>query len=143
MPENIDLALLIAIFGVHRGGRIEGRTRIQKLVCLLQNQSKFPFTFKFKPYYYGPYSDDLSDTINFLVGMKLIEETIVPTRFYSFRYDYQLTEKGKLVFSKVQQRSERIINTLIDEIKALEETSTTDLVKLAKKITGIESISSN
>ena len=143
MPEDINLALLIAVFGVHRGGKIEGRTRIQKLICLLQYQSKLPFSFKFKPYYYGPYSDELSEANNLLVGLKLLEETILPTHFYSFRYDYKLTEQGELLFSKIKQRSERLITTLEEEIGVFEDMSTPDLVKLAKQITGIESISSN
>ena len=141
MPEKNDLALLIAFFGVNRNGKIEGRTRIQKLVCLLQCKAKIPFSFNFKPYYYGPYSDELSEAINMLVGMKLLKEVIIPTHYYSYRYDYELTSKGKTLYSKIQERSELIIEKLRQEIEPYEDMKTPDLVKYAKEITGIPSIS--
>jgi len=141
MPENVDLALLIAVFGVNRNGKIAGRTRIQKIVCLLQYQAKIPFSFNFKPYYYGPYSDELSEAINTLVGMKLLEEKIIPTRFFSFRYDYELTPKGKQLFCKIKERLEKSINKLETEVETYDNVKTPDLVKFAKEITGIDSIS--
>lgn len=141
MPEDIDLALLICMFGVHSDGKIEGRTRIQKMVCILKFKENLPFTFNFKPYYYGPYSDELSETINTLVGMKLLKEIIAPTRYYSYRYDYELTEQAKQLFSKIQQKNEDLITYLSEKVGELEHLSTPDLVGYAKRISGIESIS--
>jgi len=141
LPENIDIILLISVFGAHEGGKIEGRTRIQKEICLLKYRSKLPFTFDFKPYYYGPYSEDLSDTLNTLVGVKLLKETIIPVSFNSFRYDYTLTERGKQLFDRFREDIKEIINSISKEVKELEILDTPNLVSLAKKISGIESVS--
>lgn len=140
MPENLDLALLLSVIGAHQNQRIEGRTRIQKIVCLLQRSAKIPFSFDFKPYYYGPYSDDLSDSINSLVGMKLVKETIKPTRYGSYRYDYELTEEGKILFHKTETKSKNVIDVISKEVKKYEDLSTPILVKTAKKVSGIPSI---
>lgn len=141
MPENIDIVLLISVFGLHEGNKIEGRTRIQKEICLLKYKSNLPFTFDYKPYYYGPYSEELSETINTLVGVKLLKETIIPVGFNSFRYDYTLTEHGRQLFNKIRQNLESLIDTLRKEVKELEGIETPNLVSLAKTISGIESIS--
>lgn len=140
LPENIDIALLIAVFGVHENNRIEGRTRIQKEICLLKYESRLPFTFNYKPYYYGPYSEELSETINTLVGVKLLKETIISIGFNSFRYDYILTEQGKQLFEKVRQNCEELITFLSEQVKQLENIETQSLVSLAKAISGIDSI---
>ena len=142
MPEDIDLALLIALIGAHQSQKIEGRTRIQKLVCILKTRDKLPFTFDFKPYFYGPYSDELSEDINTLIGMKLLEETITPIGFGSYRYDYSFTKNAQRLFSKLETASPEIVRKLRDKIKLLENMKTPDLVKLAKESSGIESVSS-
>lgn len=56
-------------------GEIEGRTRIQKIVYLIEeigNSSNFFYSY----HHYGPYSEELTDTLNILkhVDEKIIEE---------------------------------------------------------------------
>ena len=63
MVKKLDLTLLISVFGVIPERKIQGRTRIQKLICLLKFKDKLPFSFKFKSLF-GPYSNDLSESIN-------------------------------------------------------------------------------
>ncbi len=141
MPKNTDIILLLSVFGAHEENKIEGRTRIQKEICLLKYRSGLPFSFDFRPYYYGPYSEELSDTLNTLVGVKLLKETIIPVSSNSFRYDYTLTQQGKELFDKFQEEIKQIIKLVSKEVKEFEMMSTPNLVSLAKKISGIESIS--
>lgn len=141
MPKVTDIVLLISLFGSHEGNRIEGRTRIQKEVCLLKYKSKLPFTFDFIPYFFGPYSEELSETLNTLVGVKLLKETIIPVGFNSFRYDYELTKQGKDLFNKLLKDSKEVANSVIKEAEGFEALETRDLVSLAKRISGIESVS--
>jgi len=147
MPEENDLRFLILMFGFHEEERIEGRTRIQKEVCLLKYKYKFPFTFNYKSYYYGPYSEELSDTIDTLVGVKLLKETPITLGFSVFRYDYSLTKEGSQLFKKIKDRlteehNESYVLNLKSNVNELEKVKTYDLVQLAKKETGLESISS-
>lgn len=141
MPTKVDIALLISVFGLHEGNKIEGRTRIQKEICLLKHKSNLPFTFDYKPYYYGPYSEELSETINTLVGVKLLKETVIHVGFNSFRYDYTLTGQGRELFNKIRKNLESHIVVLQKEVKGLEGIGTPELVSLAKAISGIDSIS--
>ena len=136
---DTDVALLIAVFGSHSDGKIEGRTRIQKEICLLKFQSKIPFRFNYKSYYYGPYSEDLSETINTLVGVKLLKETIVSVGYNSYRYDYSLTEQGKKLSDKLFETNGSFFTKLQREIKKLEIIDTPELVLLAKAKSGMES----
>jgi uncharacterized protein YwgA len=139
LPVNLDIVLLISVFGAHQGNRIEGRTRIQKEICLLRYGSNLPFTFDFKPYFYGPYSEELSETINTLVGVRLLKETIIPVSFNSFRYDYTLTEQGRRLFDRYRNDFAGLISRISEEVRRLEAIETPALVAFAKEISGIES----
>src|SRR4030042_2408274 len=140
MAENLDLALLLAVFSAERGIRIEGRTRIQKLVCLLQYADCIPFSFSFKPYYYGPFSDDLSDSINSLVGMRLIRETVTPTLYRSYRYDYELTEEGRRLLGRMEAQNEELTGRISRRVREYDDYNTSVLVRMAEEISGIPSI---
>jgi uncharacterized protein YwgA len=95
---------------------IEGRTRFQKIVYLLKKKFQMPFDFNFKPYYYGPYSEELSDLITFLTALKLVEEK---TDYFGkgiIRYNYELTDKGKRYCEKFKESADR---ETLDDIKKL------------------------
>ena len=140
MFDKSDIALLIAVFGLHKDKKIEGRTRIQKEICLLKFKSKIPFTFDYKSYYYGPYSEELSETINTLVGVKLLKETVTAVGYNSYRYDYILTKEGQVLFDKICRKSNYLAKKLRKEIKTFENTETPTLVSLAKAASGLDSI---
>ncbi|HVH16177.1 MAG TPA: hypothetical protein VNA15_10740 [Candidatus Angelobacter sp.] len=103
----------------------------------MKYKERVPFSFEFKPYFYGPYSEDLSDVIETLVGAGLLveeRELMWPPRIV--RYRYSLSGKGK-------ELSDRIIRDLeLDKMeKRIEETSRSlnalpigDLVYMAKKL---------
>ena len=141
MVRSSDVALLVCVFGSHSGLTIKGRTRIQKTVCVLKYSAKVPFEFDFHSYFYGPYSDDLTDAINGLVGMKILDEKIVPTDYGSYRYEYELTKEGWKFYEKVKKKLESSTLQIVDsEVKKLEETRTKDLVSLAKIVSNMPSI---
>ncbi len=96
-----------------------------------------PFSFEFKPYFYGPYSEDLSDVIETLVGAGLLveeRELVWPSRLV--RYRYSLSGKGK-------ELSDRIVRDLENDKmeKRIEDTSgrlnalpINELVYIAKRL---------
>jgi uncharacterized protein YwgA len=140
LTVNRDIPLLIAVFGLHQNKTIAGRTRIQKEVCLLKFKSQLPFTFEYKSYFYGPYSEELSDTINTLVGVKLLEETVTSIGYNSYRYNYSLTKQGEELFTKISQEDGELIGKISAEIKAFEAMPTPELVATAKSASGLKSI---
>jgi len=67
-----------------------GKTFIQKAIYVLQNWLGWNSDYKFKLHYYGPYSSDLSDDLNVLNELGLIEMF-----FDGHRYDIGITAEGK------------------------------------------------
>ena len=138
MSEKGDLVLIIALFGVY-GSVIEGRTKIQKMICILKEKG-IQFSLDFKPYYYGPYSDQLSDNLNTLIGMNLINETINPAGYNRYRYDYRLTPEGYKLYNKIENKLTSMVDRIRIEVEPLRSMSIPELVREAKRISGITSI---
>jgi len=55
------------------GGKVVGRTRLQKMVCML-NISGYDVGFDFSYHHYGPYSEDLSFAVSDAHALGLIQE---------------------------------------------------------------------
>lgn len=66
-----------------------GKTFIQKAIYVLQNWLDGDSSYKFKLHYYGPYSPKLSDDIDILSELGLIEMV-----FNGHGYDIIITEEG-------------------------------------------------
>lgn len=88
------------------GGRISGRTTIQKLGYF----STVPGAIKarYRPHYYGPYSADVAGAIQMLVSYGFIEERVeTPGGTGAMpdwkRYTYALTEDGKRLIPDLKQ----------------------------------------
>jgi len=90
------------------GGRIPGRTAIQKLGYF----STIPDAIKarYRPHYYGPYSADIAGAIQALVSYGFVEERVetpVAPRAAAApdwkRYTYSLTEDGKKLVSRLEE----------------------------------------
>jgi uncharacterized protein YwgA len=142
LVKPLDIALLITFFGSNDIS-IKGRTRVQKDICILQHADNIPFSFKFQPYYYGPYSTELTDTIGTLVAAGLLEQTITTLSSGIRRYDYSLSEAGKELYSKNKQilkaKSPDTFTKLVKRAKKLKRMPMTDVIALAKRCSGIES----
>jgi uncharacterized protein YwgA len=79
-------------------GNLRGKLRFQKLVCLLEAESKrrgtFTIGFPFKAYHYGPFSRELARTVDFLVNQGFLTERAEPTTSGRIQYVYSLTLQG-------------------------------------------------
>lgn len=86
--EDIVLGIVAAA-----GGKIEGRTYLQKVAYFVAEIMAIPMGFG--PHYYGPYSSTITAESNSQVAMGRLRED--PTSFGSgyVRYNYGLTEEGK------------------------------------------------
>jgi len=143
LSQSTDLDLLVSIFGAHSNNAIQGRTRIQKLVCVLKYQDHISTDFKFKSHFYGPFSEDLAESVDRLVGMKVLDERVMQIGYDTYRYDYQLTPQGQRIFERIRQKLDaenpsnfRRISEAVDR---LEDTSLNDLIDLAKSVSHMHS----
>ena len=94
---NVILALVRM-----NGGVFRGKTNVHKNLYLIREMlrsSGVEVPYKFRPYYYGPYSADISDALDLLVGGGLLQASNIElSRDESIEIKqtlYELTERGK------------------------------------------------
>lgn len=97
--ELIPLALACA----HDEQPIEGRTRLQKMVFLVQKELETEGislgtteSYDFWAYDYGPFSKELADEIDALISKEKLEETEESFDDGKVKYQYQFLEAGEL-----------------------------------------------
>ena len=135
MSKRSDLALLLLLFK-NLNNRIAGRKRLQKTVCILKYKYGIEFSFMFRKYFYGPYSYELQNAIDTLRAAGLIAEEgelILPDGY--LRYNYELTDEGKALASKIVEKlgESEIGEQLRISLASLSDMSTDDMVLLAKR----------
>jgi uncharacterized protein YwgA len=99
-------------------GEIETRIKIQKLAYLLELRGFPEFkSCKFFYHNYGPYSRELSDTLQFATAAGLLAEEKSPLGDGVSKYTYRLTESGRSFLSESGKSSE-IFTGLINRLQA-------------------------
>jgi len=109
-------------------GEVEGRTLLQKMIYFLNE--KLNLGIPFVPYYYGPYSEKVTNALEELRNVKMIEENVEVyspemSWLYIFEprlYRYTLTDFGlkfaEMVEGKHKEEAKKIKQT-IEEIKSV------------------------
>ena len=142
MVEAKDIGMLLAFFGLYNND-VNGRTRIQKDICILKYERGVDLHFDFEAHYYGPFSAELSDTVDTLVAVGLLEEKIQVLPTGVLRYDYGLTEAGKQMsvdlIRSLKKTDPKTIQTIQELIINLKDKPIGEVVKQAKACSGIQS----
>lgn len=133
-----DIELLLLALHYH-DNYINGRKRLQKIICILKEKYGIPFSYSFKSYYYGPYSDSLSNTIDTLVSNGIIDEEIevIDEEEEIYQYGYCLNEI-EIIYNLIGKDVETA-NKIESAINELKEQSTNNLVQLSKKVSNLHS----
>lgn len=120
--------LVLAIVAYNEGGRIQGRTFLQKLSYFLNEKLKLGF--EFEPHYYGPFSESVAMATNTLVGLGFLKEIeehfpAAPTSLFEpRRYTYELTSGGKTILGELERQQGHLLNRIrktMGDITAKEE----------------------
>lgn len=142
MIREQDIDLVITFFGIYNSD-VNGRTRIQKDICILKYRENIPFNFSFEPHYYGPFSSELTDTVDTLVAAGILHESIEVLPNGIARYDYGLTAEGLRMFHVIQQKmlqhNSVLYNRLNELIPTLRGKSIPQVVREAKACSGMQS----
>ncbi len=82
------------------GGEIQGRTKLQKTVYLIGAAIDRLEDLGYRPWFYGPYSDDVEASVTWLKSIGAIDQNettwgVDPSGFELRRYDFRLNEQGK------------------------------------------------
>lgn len=70
---SVESAMLVARL-VSELGEVSGRKRLQKIVHLLQSTGAKEFGYRFILHYFGPYSKELANDLDFLSDVKILDE---------------------------------------------------------------------
>ena len=136
MARDADLSLLISTIYFSKG-EIKGRKRLQKTVCILKHAHKIPFDFDFRPYFYGPYSEQLADAMNVLEAVGLVVEAEDPLPSGVIQYDYFLTKKGEKIAEDIVLKhvhDKNLLSTLRAAVAKISNLETSELVVMAKSM---------
>jgi uncharacterized protein YwgA len=82
---------------VQKAGTIGGKTRLQKLMCLLEAtlaERRIRLGYHFQLYHYGPFSFDLANAIEELVEQGFLIEQPIAMPNGHIQYSYWLTDDG-------------------------------------------------
>jgi uncharacterized protein YwgA len=140
--KELDVVLLVAFFGINDSS-VKGRTRVQKDICILKYQDGIPFNFDFESHYYGPYSSELTNTVDMMVASGILEENTIVLPIGVRRYDYSLTKEGKKLFATIENTLERkdpdFLAKLKTKIGNLQGKTISEVITIAKECSGIQS----
>lgn len=123
----IDRQLLpLALLYANNQQEIQGRTRLQKMVFLIQEEfdESPPSEYSYVPYDYGPFAKKLYYDLDFLEDRGFIEESKTMMDDGKVKYRYSLTAKGQEHFDR--QKSEKR-----DQVLRLAESVKTDFNELS------------
>jgi uncharacterized protein YwgA len=117
--------LPLALMYAEDGEIIEGRTRLQKMVFLLEKEleelEKSPIDssdYDFIPYDYGPFSKKLYDDLDYLSKKGLIDDIEEEMDDGQVKYNYKITSKGEeFVESQLNSSDSELIRKLAEQMK--------------------------
>jgi|CXWL01.1.fsa_nt_gi uncharacterized protein YwgA len=136
MVTTNDLNFLLET--IYFSGTVNGRKRLQKTICVLKYRDNIPLGFNYIPYYYGPYSEELAESIQSLIGAGYLNEQAEEIAQGVYQYSYSLTEQGQQSIQPLLNDNIAIYNTrpqqlenLINQINIME---LNELVRLSKSL---------
>jgi uncharacterized protein len=99
---------------------IEGRTKLQKIVFLAQEELSLPHVFDFNTHHFGPYSPELTDILHEMIFMGQINEDIEvcgENIIYRYRVSkYATLPTERIISEKTKDILKRLAKVHKDEI---------------------------
>jgi hypothetical protein len=118
---NNNRGLVQILLFLKHSKKIEGKTKFQKMVFLAQKENKLSEEFKFIKYNYGPYSFDLTKSLEALetTGFITVEKEEFETdgEFPGKKFIFQLTEDGEKLIESEETKEEdsKIIKNVVEK----------------------------
>jgi uncharacterized protein len=119
------------------GDRVQGRTKLQKLVYFVGAIKGNLERLGYRAHYYGPYSPDVAGAVQELRSLKFLEQQrfefggMDKSGFEISRYDYRLTEEGQEVAEEKARANPTDWEVIKKAVQAINSTNTQDYVQLA------------
>ena len=129
IPKRNALNKLILLLLIKLSGKVNGATRLQKLVFSVQSEGRknkyLTFNYKFVRWHYGPYCKELTEDINFLFKSGLITNE---------DNSFELKEKGLNIIQDIDSDTLEIINKEEYLQEILNKYNNLDIVVLLRRI---------
>lgn len=119
------------------GGRIEGRTKLQKMVYFVGVLTEMHDELGYRAHYYGPYSPTVTTAVEELRGLGFLEQRMAgggatdPQGFEVARYDYSLTNDGIRIAEEKARLRPKMWEKIKHAVSRLEEANVSDYLKLS------------
>lgn len=119
------------------GGRIQGRTKLQKMVYFAGVLTDMHEDLGYRAHYYGPYSSKVTAAVDELRGLGFLEQRkasggeVDPQGFEVARYDYALTEDGSRIAQEKARLRSRMWEKIQHAVTQLENADVSDYMKLS------------
>lgn len=97
-----------------------GKIQAQKLSYFLQESEGVPLDYRFRMYHYGPYSDEVNNTLQLLRAMGFVEITPDPQ---GYGYHIRPTGSEAEPLSVEAQGYREKIRSIVDRLRALDSGS--------------------
>lgn len=126
IPNKYEIIVLL--LGIN-GGRFEGKTNIHKNIYLLKEMlsNRIPIPFRFKPYFYGPFSEEISNTLDILeTGLFIDTNEFSFGNKDDFEYKkiiYALTENGNREYERIKKNYVEFYNKLNNKFTIIKGTN--------------------
>jgi len=136
MAGDADLALLLSTIYLSKG-QVKGRKRLQKTICILKHKFNIPFRFHFRPYFYGPYSEQLAEAMSVLEAVGMVKEVEEELPSGTIQYDYFLTPKGTKIAEEITSKVLKEgapLTSLKQAVTEISRLDTPELVSFAKSV---------
>jgi uncharacterized protein len=111
-PRSLRTSELILLIVEANGGRIDGKTTIQKLTYFSKLKLPLKDSPAFRPHYYGPYSATVDFELDKLVALGFLEQSMRPTINRRMMYCYKLTRSGKSIVQALVRRYHQQFDTI-------------------------------
>ncbi len=95
--SSLRTSELILLTVAANGGKIDGKTTIQKLTYFSKLKVPLKDNPVFRPHFYGPYSANVDFELDKLVALGFLEQSARPTINQRLMYSYKLTKSGKSI----------------------------------------------
>jgi uncharacterized protein YwgA len=121
---NTRKMLPLALLYADKEHQIDGRTRFQKLIFLMQMEGNLndlapTDTYRFEPYDYGPFSSTLYDDLDIHIERGLIDDSKeeLDEEDDIVKYEYQLEPEGQEFIE--EELSEGELERIVNEAKRI------------------------
>ncbi len=118
-------------------GKVQGKTKLQKTVYFLGLMTDCLDGLGYRPHYYGPYSEDVAEAIDWLRVIGAVDQssagvgTVDRSGFEIRRVDYRLSEHGKRFVETAVNRYPEVWGRLEKAAGALKKAGDLDYVALS------------